>query len=79
MIPASAALPQAVVQGRVHHPDDERLNAHIAAAVARQGRRGWRVDQAERGTPVDGVIALVMAHESATAPPREKTEVLGWL
>ena len=68
MIPASAALHQAIVERKITHPDDERLNAHIAAAVARSGRRGWRIDQAERGTPVDGAIALVMAYESASAP-----------
>ena len=34
MIPASAALHQAIVEGRIHHPDDAKLNAHVAAAVA---------------------------------------------
>ena len=79
MIPASAALHQAIVEGKISHPDDEKLNEHIAAAVARHGRRGWRIDQAERGTPVDGAIALVMAYEAATAPEPPSTEVLGWL
>jgi phage terminase large subunit-like protein len=80
MLPASAALHRAVVEGRIHHPDDPKLNEHVAAAVARHGRRGWRIDQAERGTPVDGLIALVMAHEAATAPPEpEPRGVLGWL
>jgi phage terminase large subunit-like protein len=79
MIPASAALHQAITEGRIHHPDDEKLNEHVAAAVARSGRRGWRIDQAERGTPVDGVIALCMAFESATQPPPPETKVLGWL
>jgi len=79
MIPASAALHQAVVEGRIHHPDDDRLNEHVAAAVARHGRRGWRIDQAERGTPVDGLIALVMAYEAASAPEPPETKILGWL
>jgi len=79
MIPASAALHQAIVERKITHPDDEKLNEHIAAAVARHGRRGWRIDQAERGTPVDGAIALVMAWEGATSPPPPATKVLGWL
>jgi phage terminase large subunit-like protein len=73
MIPASAALHEAIVKGRIHHPNDPKLNKHVAAAVAKHGRRGWRIDQAERGTPVDGLIALVMADEARTAPPPEPT------
>jgi phage terminase large subunit-like protein len=79
MIPASAALHQTVVEGRVHHPDDPKLNEHVAAAVAKHGRRGWRIDQAERGANIDGLIALVMAHEARTAPEPAPTRVLGWL
>jgi phage terminase large subunit-like protein len=77
MMPASAALYQAIVEKRIHHPNHERLNEHVAAAVARQSRRSWRVDQAERGTPVDGVIALCMAHEAVTAPEPAPARVLG--
>jgi hypothetical protein len=51
MIPASASLHQAIVEGKIRHPDDAKLNEHIAAAVARHGRRGWRIDQAEGGRP----------------------------
>ena len=79
MIPASAALHQAVVEGRIHHPDDPKLNAHVAAAVARHGRRGWRVDQAERGSNIDALVALIMAHEGITAPEPASTEILGWM
>ena len=79
MIPASAALHEAVVKGRIHHPNDEKLNEHVAAAVAKHGRRGWRIDQAERGGNIDGLVALVMAHEARTAPAPPETKVLGWL
>jgi phage terminase large subunit-like protein len=79
MIPASAALHEAVVKGRIHHPNDARLNEHVAAAVAKHGRRGWRIDQAERGGNIDGLVALVMAHEARTAPAPPETKVLGWL
>jgi phage terminase large subunit-like protein len=79
MIPASAALHQAVVEKRIHHPDDPTLNAHVAAGVARHGRRGWRIDQAERGANVDGLVGLVMAYEGRTAPEPEPTKIIGWL
>jgi phage terminase large subunit-like protein len=79
MLPASAALHQAIVEKQIHHPNHEKLNEHVAAAVAKHGRRGWRIDQAERGTPVDGVIALCMAYEAMTAPEPPPARVLGWL
>jgi phage terminase large subunit-like protein len=79
MIPASAALHTAIVEGEIRHPDDPRLNEHVAAAVARHGRRGWRIDAAERGSNIDGTVALVMANEARTAPPPPPTRVLGWL
>lgn len=79
MIPASAALHTAVKEGRIHHPNHPKLNEHVAAAVAKHGRRGWRIDQAERGSPIDGLVALVMALEAATAPEPPKTQILGWL
>jgi len=79
MIPASAALHDAVVKGVIHHPDDPKLNEHVANAVARHGRRGWRIDQAPDGGNVDALIALVMAFEARTAPPPEPTRILGYL
>ena len=38
MIPASQVLHDAVVEQRLVHPTDPRLNAHVAAAVARHTR-----------------------------------------
>jgi hypothetical protein len=49
-----------------------------AAGVARHSRRGWRIDKAERGENIDGVIALCMAVEVAQARP-EPVRLLGWL
>lgn len=78
MIPASQALYDAVIEQRLVHPDDRRLNAHAAAAVARHGRRGWRIDKAERSENIDAVIALCMAVERAALRP-EPVELLGWV
>jgi phage terminase large subunit-like protein len=78
MIPASQALYDAVVERRLTHPNDPRLNAHVAAAVARHTRRGWRIDKAERAENIDGVIALCMAVERAAARP-EPVRLIGWV
>jgi phage terminase large subunit-like protein len=79
MIPASQQLYDAVVEGKLTHPDDERLNRHVAAAVARHGRRGWRLDKADDSEPIDGVVALCMALAAKTAPGPEPVKFLGWL
>ena len=78
MIPASQALYDAVVEQRIVHPNDPRLNRHVAAAVARHTRRGWRIDKAERSENIDAVIALCMAVERAAVTP-EPVELIGWL
>jgi phage terminase large subunit-like protein len=78
MIPASQALYDVIVEQRLLHPEDPQLNRHVAAAVARHGRRGWRIDKAERGENIDGVIALCMAVQVAQARP-EPVKLLGWL
>jgi phage terminase large subunit-like protein len=79
MCPASAALYDAIVEGKITHPDDPELNRHVAAAIAKQKARGWRIDKANEDDQVDGVVALAMAYEAATAPPPEPTRILGWL
>jgi phage terminase large subunit-like protein len=79
MCPASAALYDAIVDRAITHPDDEALNRHVAAAIAKQKPRGWRIDKANEDDQVDGVVALAMAYEAATAPPPPATTVLGWL
>ncbi len=78
MIPASQTLYDAIVERRLVHPDDPRLNRHVAAAVARHSRRGWRIDRAERGENIDGVVAMAMAVEIAAARP-EPVTLMGWL
>jgi len=69
MIPASQRLYDAIVEGRLVHPDDPRLNTHVAAAVARHGRRGWRIDKANRSDKIDAAMALDRL-ENRPAPTR---------
>jgi hypothetical protein len=45
MIPASQRLYDAIIERRIVHPNDPKLNAHVADAIARHGRRGWRLDR----------------------------------
>jgi phage terminase large subunit-like protein len=80
MIPASTALHRAVVERRLCVPDHPTLAQHAANAVARQTRRGWRLDRPSRaaGLNIDAIIALAMAVDAAENQP-QATELLGWL
>jgi phage terminase large subunit-like protein len=77
LIPASRRLHEAVAEGRLRHPDDPILNSHVEGSIARQTRRGWRVDKA-KGRKNDGVIALLMALDRAEQTP-STVEVLAWI
>jgi hypothetical protein len=61
MFPASQRLYDAIVEGRIVHGNDPQLNAPVATAIARHGRRGWRIDKANRADKVDAVVSLAMA------------------
>jgi phage terminase large subunit-like protein len=78
MVPASQRLYDAIIERRLVHPDDPRLNAHVAAAVARHGRRGWRLDKASRSDKIDGAVALVMALDRLENRP-QPAKLIGWL
>jgi phage terminase large subunit-like protein len=78
MIPASQRLYDAIVERRLVHSNHPQLNEHVAAAGARHGRRGWRLDKANRADKIDAAIALTMAVdrlENRPAPAR----VIGWM
>ncbi len=80
MIPASQRLHRAVVERRLVVPPNPVLTRHAANAVARQSRRGWRLDRPSReaGVNIDALIALAMAVDSAENQ-QPVTELLGWL
>jgi phage terminase large subunit-like protein len=78
MIPASQRLYDAIVEGRIVHGNDPRLNAHVASAIARHGRRGWRIDKANRADKIDGAVALAMAVDRLENRP-EPARLIGWL
>jgi phage terminase large subunit-like protein len=78
MGPASERLHAAIVEGRLRHPDDPVLNAHVRQAIARDTPRGWRIDKAKSRDNIDACVAMCMAVEAAEAPVAE-TVFLGWL
>ena len=67
MVPASENLFSAVVEGRLKQPNDETLNRHAAAAIAKDTPRGWRLDKSDRNAQIDAVVALAMALEGVTS------------
>lgn len=67
MCPASQALFDAILEGRLRHDGDEILAAHIAAAVARDTERGWRLQKLRSKKPQDFAIALAVAWAEAEA------------
>jgi phage terminase large subunit-like protein len=69
---------RAVAQGRITHPNDPSLNAHVANAVAKDGPRGWRLEKRHRTASIDALVALALALERAEAKPAP-VELLGWL
>jgi hypothetical protein len=64
----------------VFHPDDEELNRHVRAAVARWNGERWRFDKRRvppsqsskvQPRPIDGAIAATIAYHALMAPPPE--------
>ena len=79
MIPASKGLHRAIVEQRLVLPADDKLASHAANAVAKQSRRGWRIDRPSRaaGENIDAIVALAMALDRLEHQP-QGLEVVGW-
>ena len=78
MVPASGGLYDAIVHRRITLPDDPVLAKHAANAIAKHGRRGWRIDRPPSRPHIDGIVSLAMALDIATHRP-EPAKLLGWL
>lgn len=81
LVPASERLSAAILERRLRHPGDPVLDAHVAAAVAKQTQRGARIAHAggrHSSNRIDAVIALAMALDRAENQP-EPVRMLGWL
>lgn len=65
---AAQRLAVAISSRAIQHPDDAALNAHVLAAAAKQVGESWRfVKRSRKQLPIDGVIALAMAHSVLVA------------
>ena len=78
MVPATERLYAAIVEGRLSHPGDPELDAHLAACVAKDTPRGLRIDKLKSRDQIDAAVALAMAVERAEAKPAP-VELVGWL
>ncbi len=66
-VPASNRLYEAVMAGKVAHDGDPVLAAHVNAGVTRDTERGWRLAKGKATSPIDALMAMLMAHDIATA------------
>ena len=81
MVPASQRLSAAIMENRLKHPGDPALDAHVAAAVVKQGTRGGRIAHAggrHSSNRIDAAIALAMACDRAENQPAP-AKLIGWL
>jgi phage terminase large subunit-like protein len=78
MVPASERLASVIIERRLRHYGDPRLDAHIASAIAKPTGRGWRLDKVGRSDQIDAAVALCMAVERAQVEA-PKVELLAWI
>lgn len=75
---AAERLTRAISERQIQHPDDQELNAHVLSAAAYFVGDRWKfVKQKRKKMPIDGVVALAMAHSILTEdPPDEDKSVV---
>jgi phage terminase large subunit-like protein len=81
MVPASERLYAAISERRLRHPGDPVLDRHVAACVAQETPRGFRLAKAggrDSTVQIDAVVGLVMALDRAENQP-QPARVVGWL
>lgn len=62
---AAERLMAAIDKREIQHPDDRELNSHVLAASAYFIGERWKfVKQRKKKMPIDGLIALAMAHST---------------
>jgi phage terminase large subunit-like protein len=76
---AEQAFHDLVVEERFVHDGDAVLAAHVAATVAEQSDRGWRIRKLRQSAAIDATVAMVMAVSGALAEQRSVYEERGLL
>ncbi len=79
MTQAAEALRAAIVERRLQHPVDPDLDAHVAAAVAEETPRGFRLVKHRRSAQIDAAVALSMCVVRAVHAPQRGPALLGWI
>ena len=67
MCPASHALYDAIVSGRLAHAGERRFADHVAAGAKTWTERGWRLTKRKAKKPMDALIALCIAFSVASS------------
>lgn len=77
MAPASEALHEAIMRGRIYHSGDRVFSSHVNAGVPTETERGWRLTKRKAKDKIDALIALLLAYDLATRhdEPPESTVV----
>lgn len=71
---AAERLAAAITERKILHPDDQELNSHVLAAAAYMFGDRWKfVKQKRKKMPIDGVVALAMAHSLLSEPPADES------
>jgi len=71
---AASRLSEAIAAGRIQHPDQPTLNAHVLTAGVRSVGEVWRyAKQQGRNAPIDALIALAMAHSTLIGDDQKPT------
>ena len=76
-VPASERLIRVVNAGELTHPDDPKLNEHVAGSMLRDTRRGPRLDK-RKGRNNDGAVGLMMCLDRLEHVPQQ-VEILAWI
>jgi phage terminase large subunit-like protein len=53
-----------VIEGHVHHAEDERLTRHVLNAQVREARGGYYLDKSSSTEKIDLAVAAVLAYEA---------------
>jgi phage terminase large subunit-like protein len=81
MVPATAQLYQAIMNGKVSHSGDPRLARHFANAHVRVDARGTQVRKETKHSTrrIDAAVAAIMAYDVAAnfEPPKEMIPLIG--
>jgi hypothetical protein len=56
---------------------DPVLNAHVAAAVAKDTPRGWRLDKSDRSAQIDAVVAMAWPWRRSSRSPNRSGSSAG--